>query len=273
MNRITSLLLVCGAIFICPLQGDLLAKVKEYPASGDYVVLLHGMLGLNDAMVPAAEYFQKKKYHAIVIPYPSTRISIVEATEQILIPAVRKHCHNPKKRIHFVGHSMGGLIIRHYLANQAPANLGRVVMIATPNQGNVLADIFADHFFIEDILGPAVQELKTQPSSLVKRLGPVNYDLGVIMGKVPKFLWLRKKNAQEHDLIVLVESGKVDGMNDFTIIKGMHASLKRSPEVIYQAYYFVKVGHFNDHPPREGLRKPSIFRKSKSPNIGPRSRR
>ncbi len=243
MLRLIIIFLVLGTSFHA--QGE----VKEYPESGDYVILLHGIMSSKNALIPAARYFQKKGFHSIVVPYPSRKISIGIASEKILATAIRQYCTDSSKQIHFVGHSMGGIVIRYYLARHRPSNLGRVVLIASPNHGSELADIFSDNSLAEDLFGPALKELKTTSDSLPNRLGPVDYDLGIIMGKAARIPWLSKQLPEDDDWVVSVNGGKISGMNDFTLINGMHASLKHSPEVFYQTYYFLQSGRFNDHPP------------------------
>jgi len=265
MARIFVLAFVLGLGYFTLFQTPALADVRKYPGSGDYVVLLHGILSMGNAMVPAAEYLNKKGFYTLVIPYPSRKISIEDTTRQLLSPAIHQHCTDPSKRIHFVGHSMGGIVIRHYLANHRPSNLGRVVLIAAPNQGNELADIFRNNSLVGKVFGPALQELGTDPDSLPNQLGPVNYDLGIIMGKAPRIPWLSKAIPEDDDGVVSVTGGKIRGMNDFEVIKGMHTSLKRSRAVFYQTYYFLKVGSFNDHPPKREIRKPIRFQNLRFP--------
>ncbi|MFK5924345.1 MAG: alpha/beta fold hydrolase [Verrucomicrobiota bacterium] len=253
------------AVNLCPIGSPAFSKVNEYPALGGYFILLHGMLGHDRSMAPAAEYFQKRKFHAIVISYPSTRLSIKNTSKQVLQPAIRKHCLNLTKKIHFVGHSMGGLVIRYYLSKNPPTNLGRVVMIATPNQGNKFADTFADCFPVDNILGPALRELKTTARSLPNALGPVDYKLGAIMGRGSLIPKLSVILPFENGGIVRIDSGRVAGMTDFVIIRGRHAALKRSKEVIYQAYFFLKQEKFDNHPPKEEIRKGMFFLNLLSP--------
>ena len=47
---------------------------------------------------------------------------------------------DPGKRIHLVAHSMGALVVREYLARGKPERLGRVVLLAAPNQGSPIAE-------------------------------------------------------------------------------------------------------------------------------------
>ena len=55
-------------------------------------------------------------------------------------------------------------------------------MLAPPNQGSVLADIFGRFPFYDWLIGPAGAQIRTGPDSLPKGLGPVDYPVGIIAG-------------------------------------------------------------------------------------------
>ena len=70
-------------------------------------------------------------------------------------PAVADFAATTDGPIHFVGHSMGGLLTRVYLARYRPARLGRVVMLGTPNGGSELADLLKGLAIYRAFYGPA----------------------------------------------------------------------------------------------------------------------
>ncbi|MCF6312124.1 MAG: hypothetical protein L3J39_06710 [Verrucomicrobiales bacterium] len=236
-------MLVAGILFL-PWGSFVVAKVVEYPGSGDYVVLLHGVWGSERTMVVAAEVLQKKHFYAIVISYPSTKLDIEEITAQVVQPAIKAHCKDRRKKIHFVGHSLGGLLIRKLLSQERISRRGRVVMIATPNQGNKFASAFGGFYPVEMIFGPTLKNLKTGKGMMRKKLGSVDFELGVIMGRLPRIAGMDIKALKEHDGLVLAESGKVTGMHDYIVVKGRHASLAGSRVVMRQMCYFLQRGKF-----------------------------
>jgi pimeloyl-ACP methyl ester carboxylesterase len=63
--------------------------------------------------------------------------------------------------LHFVCHSMGGLLARVYLARYRPQRLGRVVMLGTPNGGSEIADRLKNFTAYRAFFGPAGQQLGT----------------------------------------------------------------------------------------------------------------
>src|SRR5690242_3347602 len=85
-------------------------------------------------------------------------------------------------KIHFVAHSLGGILVRQYTSAHRIANLGRVVMLGPPNQGSEMVDALGDWKSFALVNGPAGRELGTAPGSTVNRLGPVDFELGVIAG-------------------------------------------------------------------------------------------
>ena len=85
--------------------------------------------------------------------------------------------------LHFVCHSMGGLLARVYLARYRPQRLGRVVMLGTPNGGSEIADRLKNFSAYRAFFGPAGQQLGTQRDAAVDAiLPPVDYPVGIIAG-------------------------------------------------------------------------------------------
>ena len=96
--------------------------------------------------------------------------------------AVEECCADRTETVHFVTHSMGGVIVRAYLGQRAEPHRGRVVMLAPPSQGSEVIDAFADSPLIRRILGPAALQLGTDSSGIATRLGAPRFELGIIAG-------------------------------------------------------------------------------------------
>src|ERR1700758_1518490 len=107
--------------------------------NNDGVVILHGIFRTRRSMAKLTRFLEENGYKTLNLGYPSTRKSIEEIVEHIH-PAVQEFSSGIRGKLHFVGYSMGGLVIRRYLYCFRPKNLGRVVMLGAPNHGSEAAD-------------------------------------------------------------------------------------------------------------------------------------
>lgn len=148
-------------------------------------------------------------------------------------------------RIHFIGHSIGGLIIRTYLNTYSLENLGRVVMLGTPNNGSEIADFLKDFYLYKKLYGPAGQQLITDQSKFKNIFGSINYEVGVIAG-ISSFHFIANKIiGKESDGRVSVISTKVEGMKDHITIKSTHVGLTSNKEAWQFTKNFIETGSFN----------------------------
>lgn len=210
----------------------------------DQVVLLHG-LGRSDLSMLRLELgLQNKGYRVVNVSYPSTERSIEQLSEHDLGSALATCCSAPSGRVHFVTHSMGGIVLRFYLAQHEIEGLGRVVMLSPPNQGSELADWAAENPVLEKLLGPAIEQLGTGPASVPSRLGPVDFELGVITGDRTLNPLFSRIIPGEDDGKVSVERAKVLGMTDFLVVPHSHTYIMLSEDVIEQVIFFLENGKF-----------------------------
>jgi pimeloyl-ACP methyl ester carboxylesterase len=189
-------------------------------------------------------------YNAINIDYASRKKTIEALVEDI--DAVLKESRiGGEKKVHFIGYSMGGLVIRAYIAKHRPANLGRVVMLAVPNQGSEVADALKDSALYRRVYGPAGQELVTDQARFKKLFGDIDYDIGVIAGDrsidpLSSLLFLPGKD----DGKVSIERTKIDGMKDHIVLHTTHTFIMKNDDVIRQALHFLKHGAFERAAPK-----------------------
>ena len=173
------------------------------------------------------------------IRYPSRTRPIEELADYVRDRLPRNTGHS----LHFLTHSLGGLVLRYLLQVARPVNLGRVVMLSPPNQGSQLARRFGRNPLYRLATGPSGAQLASEPSKLASLLGPVDYPLGVITGAGrinPLSLLLRGRS----DGKVAVDEARVPGMTDFLVVPRSHTFIMNDPEVIAQAVRFFRTGRF-----------------------------
>src|SRR6266550_5882203 len=124
---------------------------------GDYVVLVHGLGRTAWSMKRLDWTLTTKGYRVINASYPSTRLSIQDSDNAWLAGLLQERAFDRKAKIHFVTHSLGGIVLRQYLSEHQLENLGRVVMLAPPNHGSELADRFQHDYLYRRLTGPAGQ--------------------------------------------------------------------------------------------------------------------
>lgn len=210
------------------------------PGDQETVILLHGMWRNKRAMALIEEELLRQGYRTVNVSYPSTDYGIEELAVRYLHPAVQRARGG---KVHFVTHSMGGILTRYYLDTHPVENLGRVVMIAPPNQGVEMADRFGHWTLVRWVTGPAGRQLGTGATGLVRSLGPVRYELGVIAGTRGRNV-LSCMIPGEDDGLVSVESTKVKGMRDFLLVDQTHFWIKRDERTIKQTVHFLANGRF-----------------------------
>ena len=136
---------------------------SEQQAQGG-VVLLHGIVRTSRSMNAMEKALKASGFATLNLGYGSRRKSLGRLASEIH-PAILDFAGAIDGPIHFVGHSMGGLLARVYLATHRPSRLGRVVMLGAPNQGSEVADLLRNLAIYRAIYGPAGQQLSTQPDA------------------------------------------------------------------------------------------------------------
>lgn len=211
-------------------------------ARADCVVLLHGMARTAASMQPLAEALIEEGYSVVNIGYKS-RSKIVEELAPEAIETSYQECPDAET-VHFVTHSLGGILLRYYLEQQDLPRLGRVVMLAPPNQGSGVVDAIGWLPGFDLFNGPAGDQLGTDENSIPLSLGPVDFELGIMAGTktVNPILSLYLENPDDGK--VSVEKTKVEGMQDFIEVPHSHTFMMGKDVVIQQSIAFLKTGQF-----------------------------
>ncbi len=181
------------------------------------------------------------------IDYPS-RDYTVEELAQIAIPKGLDACRAKEGvgRIHFVAHSLGGILLRQYLSEKDIAGLGRVVMLGPPNQGSAAVDELRGFPGFDWLNGPAGLQLGKGEESLPLKLGPAAFELGVIAGNRTIDPITSSVLENPDDGRVSVEDTKLDGMTDFVVVEHSHAFMMRMRRPIELTIRFLNSGSFDE---------------------------
>lgn len=214
------------------------------------VVLLHGLLNRPFIMHRMRTGFAKSGFRVLNIGYPSSAKTI----EQLATDDVAPHLHALEGTVHFVGYSMGGILVRQLLNNTLAQGktftTGRVVMIGTPNSGTELADAFLNSPWLapmaRHICGPALDALSTRPQSLVNTLkGLEGVDVGIIAGGHRIEPFTSMVMHEPHDGAVPVRRTTLPGAKDHIVLPVSHIFMPLDDGVIRQAVHFIRHGAFN----------------------------
>jgi pimeloyl-ACP methyl ester carboxylesterase len=208
------------------------------------VILLHGLCRTSRSMVPMERALVKSGYHVLNVDYPSRTAAIDKLSEDAIGRAVADCQKAGATKIHFVTHSLGGILVRSFLARHTIPNLGRVVMLGPPNQGSEVVDKLGSLWIFKKFNGPAGDELGTAKDSTPNKLGPANFCVGVIAGD-RSINWINSLLIPgRDDGKVSVERTKLAGMADHIVIHAAHPLLMRNRTVIRQTIYFLRTGRF-----------------------------
>ena len=146
------------------------------------VILLHGLCRTSHSMTRMERALIEAGYSVQNLGYPSRTASIAQLADDAIGPAIANCQRDGPATIDFVTHSLGGILVRSYLARHPLPSLGRVVMLSPPNRGSEVVDKLGWTFVFQWLNGPAGNELGTNAHSTPNQLGPVNYPVGVIAG-------------------------------------------------------------------------------------------
>ena len=226
----------------------------QYP---ECVVLLHG-LGRTELSMKALQWgLEEAGYVVANVTYPSLSYPIEELAVMAVEDGMAECWGQGQLHVHFVTHSLGGILLRQYLTERDLPGLHRVVMLGPPNQGSQTADYVLSLDILHPFIPVAVEQLGTGEKSIPLQLGPVTFELGIIAGTANRRSVLPGSPEGVSDGTVTVAETFVPGMFDYLEMPVSHTFMMWDSAVIHQVIQFLRFGSFERQvPSAAGLLSP-----------------
>jgi hypothetical protein len=231
------------------------------PMKGKAVIVLHGLCGTRLHMEKLCRYLRTNgNYEVFNVTYPTTQKGIAEHAQSLgrIIENL-----DGIEEVSFVAHSMGNVVIRHYLSDikQVAAaetagatgdtkrhpKFSRFVMIAPPNHGSGVARYFAENYVFQTVLGDSGQQLGRDWSHLEEKLATPEFEFGIVAGGKGDGKGYNRLLKGDNDGVIEVETAKLEGSKDFVVISAVHPWMQNESETLVYTLRFLKDGSFT-HP-------------------------
>ncbi|MBC8385325.1 MAG: alpha/beta hydrolase [Candidatus Cloacimonetes bacterium] len=207
------------------------------------VILLHGFGDIKLSMNFLEKECQKSGYTTYNLGYSTAGETISSLSDKLLTDLIDDCIQKGFSKIHFVTHSLGGLIVRFYLQSNSLPKGSRIVMLSPPNKGTEVADFLKSNVLYQLFAGDVGQELCTD-SEIIRNLKELNIEIGIIAGNKSFNPFFSEIIPGEDDGRISIENTKLDNMADFLIVNGSHLTIKHRREVSEQMLYFLRNGKF-----------------------------
>lgn len=240
-----------GTLDQCKLHLDGLVAIGDIPPNtGKVVIILHGLMRSSQAMEPMAEYLEKNSdYGAINVEYASSR-GVVARHANDLARLIR-HLGPEVTEINFVAHSMGNIVIRHYLSDLMLQKEGvdprfhRMVMLGPPNQGSQFAHFLRNNPVFNALAGVAGKQLGEKWEELEPHLATPSFEFGIIAGAQHESQKLNNiVLTGPDDFTVSLEETRLIGAKDWLVRPLLHTTMMKNEITLASTLRFIEEGYF-----------------------------
>lgn len=204
---------------------------------GSTVVLVHGLYMGPWAMTYLARRLRKAGLATLCVSYPTLRAGLPESADAL----AHQIDSLAAATVHYVAHSLGGLLVRHLFHRHPDRAPGRVVTLGTPHGGSYVGRWLQDHSFLGWVLG------RSGPMGLLGGVPPWDgsHELGVIAGNVNLGLGQGIPSLpRPNDGTVTVQETGLAGAVDQIVLPVTHTGLLVSRTVADQVIAFLQNGRF-----------------------------
>ena len=215
------------------------------PQEGPTVILLHGLGEGRDSMRPLADHLRTTLDATVILfGYASVKADIDAHGRALAEVVAGQPAGHP---LSFVGHSLGNLVVRRWMALATPADLARVermVMLGPPNQGSQLARMASGIWGISEYVEGAARDLVFNWHSVAPSLAVPPCDFGIVAGGRGDATGYSLLLTGDDDAVVCVDETRLPGARDFLLVPVHHAAMMRSPVVQQATTSFLETGRF-----------------------------
>jgi hypothetical protein len=209
------------------------------------VVLLHGLFMRRPVMLALAWRLQQAGYRTRIFSYDTTGRTCAESARQLHRYVANIHAGT----LHFVAHSLGGLVLRHGLPHWAdpvadfgPNRRGHIVTLGTPHQGSDFARRLATFRLGRRLLGDSLENCLLGGAPAL----PAGISLGSLAGDFPLGLGRTLPGLpRPNDGMVAVAETRLEGMRDHVVLPVSHTGMLFSGTVAGQVLHFLQCGRFD----------------------------
>jgi len=234
-------------------------RLKLPPMSGKSVILLHGIFRSSKSFQKLHSRLESEGYHVFSVDYPSTRLEIPGAADYLhhVIESLEG-----VDEINLVVHSMGGLVVRSYLAKHQDPRIRRMVMMGVPNLGARMADHLRSNLLFRALYGPAGDQLGTEKEGLITSLPTPDFEFAVIAGSRGTLKGFNPIISGDDDGTVSVASTRLPGASDFLMVRCLHSFIINNDDAIEATVRFVEQGRLREKGDPHPIRRPKAQRAS-----------